>query len=131
MKSKLLRVTAPRLEILRIAWNSPEHFTADEMHQWVLEEDASASRATVYRTLALLAEGDFLSTMNDGRGTVLYERYLDDEGHHDHMICLKCRQIIEFMSPDIERLQEEYARKHNFKLVDHTLRLEGYCSNCR
>ena len=69
--------------------------------------------------------------MNDGRGTVLYERYIDSEGHHDHMICLNCRKIIEFVSSEIERLQEEHARQHNFKLVDHTLRLEGYCAECR
>ena len=112
-------MTAPRLEILRIAWNSPEHFTADEMHQWVLEEDASASRATVYRTLALLAEGDFLSTMNDGRGTVLYERYLDDEGHHDHMICIKTGKIIEFTCQEIEDLQDEIAKEKGYEIVKH------------
>ncbi|MBC8371632.1 MAG: transcriptional repressor [Planctomycetes bacterium] len=131
LRAKRLRVTNPRREILRIAWNSPEHFTADEMYQWVLEDDANASRATVYRTLALLAEADFLSTMNDGKGTVLYEKHLGEDGHHDHMICVSCRKIIEFVSEDIERIQTEVAQQNSFKLTNHTLRLEGFCVTCQ
>jgi Fur family ferric uptake transcriptional regulator len=131
LRGKGLRVTNPRRDILRISWNSPEHFTADDMYQWVREDDADASRATVYRTLALLSEADFLSTMNDGKGTVLYEKHLGEDGHHDHMICTGCRKIIEFVSDDIERIQEEVATKHSFKLLNHTLRLEGLCVACR
>jgi Fur family ferric uptake transcriptional regulator len=131
LRTKGLRVTNPRRDILRIAWGSPEHFTADQMYAWVLEDDADASRATVYRTLALLSEADFLSTLNDGKGTVLYEKNLGGDSHHDHMICLSCRKIIEFVSADIERIQDEVALLHKFKLITHTLRLEGLCVSCR
>jgi Fur family ferric uptake transcriptional regulator len=131
LRGKNLRVTNPRRDILRIAWSSPEHFTADEMYAWVLEDDANASRATVYRTLSLLAEADFLSTMNDGRGTVLYEKHLGEAGHHDHMVCLSCRKIIEFFSADIERIQDEVAAEQSFNLTGHTLRLEGLCAACQ
>ena len=131
MRTKGLRVTNPRRDILRIAWSSPEHFTADEMYVWVLEDDADASRATVYRTLALLSQADFLATMNDGKGTVLYEKQLSSDDHHDHMICVACRKIIEFVSHDIERIQDEVAARHSFKLQNHTLRLEGLCVDCK
>ncbi|MDP6963675.1 MAG: Fur family transcriptional regulator [Planctomycetota bacterium] len=131
LRGKQLRATNPRRDILRIAWASPEHFTADEMYVWVLEDDANASRATVYRTLSLLAEADFLSTMNDGKGTVLYEKHMGEDGHHDHMICLNCRKIIEFVSNDIERIQDEVAAQNSFKLTNHTLRLEGLCVDCQ
>ena len=121
MRTKGLRVTNPRRDILRIAWSSPEHFTADEMYVWVLEDDADASRATVYRTLALLAQADFLATMNDGKGTVLYEKQLSSDDHHDHMICLETGKVIEFHDELIESRQEEIAKELGYEIVDHSM----------
>jgi len=62
---------------------------------------------------------------------VLYEKQLSSDDHHDHMICVACRKIIEFVSDDIERIQDEVAARHSFKLQNHTLRLEGLCADCK
>ena len=129
LRAKGLRMTGPRRGILLASWSSHEHFSAEEMFEQVSGMNLGASRATVYRTLSLLVEAGFLSSMNNGRGTMLYEHSLGHE-HHDHMICRACGDIQEFHSAKIERLQEEYALKFGFTLVDHTLRLEGYCASC-
>ncbi|MCP4093687.1 MAG: transcriptional repressor [Planctomycetes bacterium] len=129
LRTKGLRMTAPRRGILLAAWSSHEHFSADQMFEQVSALMLGASRATVYRTLSLLVESGFLSSMNNGKGTMLYEHILGHD-HHDHMICRGCGSIHEFHSEDIERLQEEYAAKVGFTLIDHTLRLEGYCASC-
>jgi Fur family ferric uptake transcriptional regulator len=129
LRGKGLRMTAPRRAILLAAWRSHDHFTAEQMYTRIAGQALDASRATVYRTLSLLVEAGFLSSLNNGQGTMLYEHILGHE-HHDHMICRGCGSIQEFHSPEIERLQEEFAAKSGFTLLDHTLRLEGMCAAC-
>lgn len=130
LRSKKLRMTRPRRDILLAAWDTHSHFTAEEMFTWVQGRDSNAARATVYRTLNLLVEGEFLASMNNGQGTQLYEHILG-HSHHDHMICRGCERVLEFRSEEIEQLQEEIAERNNFLLVHHVLRLEGYCPKCR
>lgn len=129
LREKNLRMTEQRKAILLLAWDTHDHFSADEIYAWVRDQDASASRATVYRTLALLVEGGFLSSLQDARGMTLYEHILG-HSHHDHMVCLGCGRILEFRNESIERLQEEVAAAHRFHMVRHELRLEGYCASC-
>lgn len=130
LREKRLRMTDQRRAILLLAWETHEHFTADDMFAWVRDRDASASRATVYRTLALLVEGGFIDTLRDGRGQTLYEHILG-HAHHDHMVCMSCGRILEFRNDEIERLQEEVAAQKGFTILRHTLRLEGTCARCR
>ncbi|KAA3610826.1 MAG: transcriptional repressor [Planctomycetota bacterium] len=129
LKQRDLRVTSQRRDILSLAWSTHEHFSAEELYAWAKERDASTSRATVYRTLALLVEGGFLSPLDSGRGQLLYEHILGHH-HHDHMICLQCGKILEFRCEAIEQLQLEEAKRRRFHLVNHSLTLEGYCGSC-
>lgn len=129
LKRKGMRATKPRREILKLAWSTHGHFTAEELVQWARDEDASLSRATVYRTIGLLVGGGFLAALDGGRGQMLYEHILGHD-HHDHMICMECGKIIEFRNDEIEALQREIAASRNFHLVQHTLTLEGYCAAC-
>lgn len=129
LRTRELRMTDQRREILLLAWGTHEHFTADAMVEWARARDASVSRATVYRTLSLLVEGGFLATIERGHGQTLYEHILG-HSHHDHMVCVTCGRILEFRSEEIERLQDEVAARHHFRLLRHTLRLEGECSRC-
>lgn len=130
LRRKGLRVTDQRREILQAAWATHDHFSADELYHWLREKGSKASRATVYRSLALMVEGGFLSGLDGGKGQMLYEHFLG-HSHHDHMICLKCGRIIEFRCEEIEKMQHEMAAKHRFALLNHTLTLEGYCAACR
>ncbi|RMH01764.1 MAG: transcriptional repressor [Planctomycetota bacterium] len=130
LRRKGLRVTVPRREILTETWATHDHFSAEELYARLRGKGSRASRATVYRTLALLVEGGFLGALDGGRGQMLYEHILG-HSHHDHMICLACGRIIEFRCAEIEDLQDQIARRHRFRLVGHTLTLEGYCPACR
>ncbi len=129
LRSKGLRVTRPRQMILELAWSTHEHFTAEDIFRWACKKDLSIARATVYRTLALLVEGGFLAPLDSGRGQLLYEHILGHK-HHDHMICLHCGRIVEFRSPEIEKLQDEAAARHSFQILHHSLILEGVCGSC-
>ncbi len=130
LRRKGLRVTDQRREILNAAWATHEHFSAEELYTWLRDRGSKASRATVYRSLSLMVEGGFLSGLDSGKGQMLYEHILG-HSHHDHMICLKCSKIIEFRCEEIEAMQHQMAEKHRFRLLQHTLTLEGYCSSCQ
>jgi Fur family ferric uptake transcriptional regulator len=136
LRKRRLKLTSQRQRILDFVFSTHEHFTAEGLLRWMQDEtpgdevEAQVSRATVYRTLSLLAEGGFIGSIDNGRGEVMYEHLLGHE-HHDHIFCLECGRIVEFRNEAIEALQEQVAREHGFTLTDHSLRLEGTCAPCR
>ena len=95
----------------------------------MVAQAAGVSRATVYRTIGLLTEGQFLEALDTGQGELLYE-HVRGHKHHDHIVCLGCGRIEEFMDQRIEDLQQEACERKGFTLVKHSLRLEGYCKSC-
>jgi len=130
LRSHSLKLTSQRERIFDRAFATHEHFTAERLYGWLREEPGvSVSRATVYRTLGLLVEGRFLESLDTGSGELLYEHVMGHR-HHDHLVCLDCGKIQEFFDEGIEQRQEEICREHGFELVDHDLRLRGYCRAC-
>jgi Fur family ferric uptake transcriptional regulator len=92
---------------------------------------AGVSFATVYRTMKLLEEAGIATArrFGDARGT-LFEVAIG-RTHHDHLICLSCGRIVEFVQPEVERLQDEIAAAHGFSLEQHRHELYGTCATCR
>lgn len=129
LRKQGLRVTAARQQIVETTLELSGHFTADDLLAAVRARGHRASRASVYRTLALLVEGEFLESREFQRGQLSYE-VMVGQLHHDHLICNACGRIVEFECPEIERLQEQMATQHGFTLDSHSLRLFGRCSDC-
>ena len=130
LRTRSLKLTSQRRRIFDRAFGTHEHFSAERLYEWLKKEPGpKVSRATVYRTLALLLEGEFLSALDAGQGELVYEHVLGHH-HHDHMLCLDCGRIEEFSDERIEELQREACRKKGFLLVSHDLRLRGYCRGC-
>ncbi len=123
-------MTQQRLRIVERVYATHEHFSAETLFAWLRDEDGVAvSRATVYRTLELLASGGFVESLDAGRGEMLYEHCLGHT-HHDHLVCTDCGKIVEFREPRIEKLQAAVASKNGFTMTGHLLRLSGLCSRC-
>lgn len=120
-----LKVTLPRLRILQLLDGSKQkHVTADDVHRLLIDQGEDIGLATVYRVLNQFeAAGLVVKHMfDDGSGRPPQACYeLDEGGHHDHMVDLDSGEVIEFFDEDIERLQEEIARKHGYEIVDHSL----------
>ena len=134
LRTKNLRFTKQRAAILKAIYGTHRHVSADQLyallHKGGQAAELDISRATVYRTLALLAEGGFVQALDLGRDTgALYEHTLGHE-HHDHMICLLCGRIIEFSDSRLEQIQEEAVRKHGFHAQSHRLNVFGTCDRC-
>ena len=122
--------TQQRLHILQAFLEFEGHCAAEELLNAARRRDPSVSQATVYRTLKLLCHAGLARTMHFGDGMARFERRLAEE-HHDHLICELCGRTIEFFSAEIERLQEDLARQHNFAPTRHRLYLYGVCPACR
>jgi Fur family transcriptional regulator, ferric uptake regulator len=115
-----LKITHPRMRILEILeTSSSKHMTAEDVFKLLLENSDEIGLATVYRVLNQFETAGIVSRNNFEGGQAVYE--LDRGGHHDHMVCLDTGKVIEFESPDIERLQREIAEAHGYSLEDHNL----------
>lgn len=129
LEKKDLKLTSQRRTILRQAMEAKGHFSAEQLLKFSKKQDPTVSKATVYRTLALLKESKMLEEQDFGDGKKLYER-AEGRKHHDHLICIKCGSIIEFENDSIEALQDREASRHAFKVVYHSLKLFGFCRSC-
>ncbi|MBK8977509.1 MAG: transcriptional repressor [Planctomycetes bacterium] len=128
MRERGHRWTNQRRLIADVAFGTHEHFTADELLDMCRRVDSQVSRATVYRTLAMLEEAGFVEGLDTGENGRRFEHVLGHE-HHDHMLCQDCGRIVEFADPELERLKEAVAAQHGFRLVSHTLKLVVACQN--
>ena len=77
----------------------------------------------------ILVENNFARKMDVGDGKARYENKIGSP-HHDHLICISCGIIIEFVNPKIEDLQKKIATENKFILTRHILQLFGTCHNC-
>jgi Fur family ferric uptake transcriptional regulator len=123
-----LRLTRQREQVALALAGASDHLSADEVAVRLRNE--GVSKSTVYRTLQLLVGAGLADGQDYGDGRLYYE-WMVGRHHHDHLVCLGCGQLIEFHSPDIEKLQDRVAGAHDFDVVSHTHKLFGYCGRCR
>ena len=124
-----LRSTSQRDVILDIFLSTHEHLSVEDLYLKVKASHPGIGQATVYRTLKLFVEAGLAHEMALPDGRTRYEHQLASE-HHDHLICIRCNRIIEFEDENIERLQQEIAKRHGFVLTNHKMRLCGICPAC-
>ena len=130
LKQAGLKTTLPRLKVLSILESSEvRHLSAEDVYKFLLEEDESIGLATVYRVLTQFEDAGLVIRHNFEGERAVFE--LNDEDHHDHMVCVECGSVTEFIDLRIEALQEKVASSHNFNIQDHSLTLYGVCSNCQ
>ncbi len=123
-----LNTTQQRELIVDYFLKSREHVSIDDLLARVRKRNAKVGYATVYRTLKLLVEAGLAIQRQFGDGQSRFELAGD---HHDHLICTKCGEIIEFESVEIEALQDRVADRFGFELERHRLELYGRCGDCR
>ncbi len=128
VRAEGLKSSQVRLGLVRAIAAMAGHFTA-EMLQARLMRRGSVSKATLYRTLAMMQDCKLLVSHDFGGGALYFESALN-QPHHDHMYCLGCGAISEFTSRGIEALQARIAAEAEFELTAHSHKLYGYCAPC-
>ncbi|MBI3815538.1 MAG: transcriptional repressor [Nitrospinae bacterium] len=129
ISDKKLKFTSQRNFILETFLKEEGHISTEELYKKVSQKYPSIGLATVYRTLKLLSECGLAHERQFGDGQTRYEHSYEHV-HHDHLICTRCGKIVEFGNADIEKLQNDVARKNKFKIYAHKLELYGLCHEC-
>ncbi|GGB02627.1 Fur family transcriptional regulator [Allosediminivita pacifica] len=118
-----LRMTGQRRVIAAVLEEAEDHPDVEELYARASGRDPRISLATVYRTVKLFEESGILDKVDFGDGRARYEDA--ERAHHDHLIDLKTGEVIEFVDPEIEALQEKIAERLGYRLVGHRMELYG------
>ena len=121
-----LKVTLPRLKILEILESSAtRHLSAEDIYRTLLESNEDIGLATVYRVLTQFEAAGLVSRHHFEDGMAVFE--LNQGTHHDHIVCLECGRVEEFMDAGIEERQDSVAARLGYEIRDHSLILYGNC----
>ncbi|TAN42825.1 MAG: transcriptional repressor [Nitrospirae bacterium] len=126
---KGFKFTKEREEIFSEIMLIEGHFDPDELFITMKTKGSKVSRASIYRTIPLLVDGGLIEKVEMTDRHAHYEKK-PGKRHHDHMICSICGKVIEFYSPELEKLQESICRKEKFKALRHSLEIMGRCGDC-
>ena len=118
LQNEKLKLTSQRLAIFDEVIYGKKHRECEEICTSLKRKNNNVSRATVYRTLDILIKYDFVRKMDIGDGRIRYESKIGHP-HHDHMICVETGKIIEFVSDEIELIQDKIAEEKGYKIIKH------------
>jgi Fur family ferric uptake transcriptional regulator len=125
-----LKFTPERQTLLEEVLSNPEHFEAEQLLISLRQSGKRVAKATIYRTLPLLVDCGIIKQVQFGETLTRYEHTFG-QSPHDHMVCLRCRRIIEFDSSEVLRLRDDLARQFGFEALSHRLQISGVCAQCR
>lgn len=130
LKKAGLKITLPRVKILQILESARDHhLSAEDVYRILLESGDDIGLATVYRVLTQFEEAKLVIRHNFAEGHSVFE--LDHGDHHDHLVCVKCGRVEEFVDKIIEERQEHVAEKAGYAITDHNLNIYGICNLCQ
>ena len=130
LKKAGLKVTLPRMKILDLMESSTvRHQSAEDIYQALRDEGEEVGLATVYRVLTQFEAAGLVTRHHFEGGQAVFE--LNREGHHDHIVCVSCGKVEEFVDEIIEQQQEKIANQKGYAISDHSLILYGTCPDCQ
>lgn len=126
LKTIGLKATAPRLKILNLFETSTvRHLAAEDVYRLLLNDGLDVGLATVYRVLTQFEQAGLLIRHHFESGKAVFE--LNQGHHHDHLVCMNCGRVEEFLDPEIEQRQTRIAVERGFAIREHALYLYAEC----
>jgi len=124
-----LKVTLPRLKILDMLEKADNrHLSAEDMYKALLDDGEEIGLATVYRVLTQFEAAELVRRHHFEGGNSVFE--LNQGTHHDHILCVKCGRVDEFVDDVIEERQAAVAKRMGYQMTDHSLYVYGVCPAC-
>jgi len=125
-----LKVTLPRVKILNIIESGgSRHQSAEDVYKALLDMGEDIGLATVYRVLTQFEAAGLVKRHHFEGGHSVFE--LNEGSHHDHIMCVKCGKVDEFVDETIEVRQKDIAKRLGYEMTDHCLYMYGICSKCQ
>lgn len=130
LKKAGLKATVPRMRILHILENSRQrHMSAEEVYKTLLDAGEDIGLATVYRVLTQFEQAGMVKRHHFESGQAVFE--IEHGTHHDHILCVKCGRVDEFVDETIEQRQRAIAAEKGYSMTDHSLYIYGVCAQCQ
>lgn len=130
LRAKHQKMTKPRKIILEAFLGTEGHLTTEAILQQAKKIDPGIGQATVFRTVRLIEDAGLAREALQADGARTFE-HLADHPHHDHLICVQCGRVIEFLNPAIEREQRKIFAQYGFEPRGHMMELLGLCPECQ
>lgn len=130
IKEQGLKATSQREDIAQVFFSTNRHISVEELYNEVRQINPRVGYATVYRTMKLVKECGLAAERHFADGQARFEN-IEEERHHDHIICERCGRILEFVHPQIEQLQEHVSKQFDFLATTHKMEIYGICRECR
>lgn len=128
LKKAGLKATLPRIRILQMLENSKQrHMSAEDVYKALLKAGEDVGLATIYRVLTQFEAASLVTRHHFEGGHSVFE--LKQGPHHDHIMCIQCGKIVEFVDDIIEERQRVMAEQNGFDIQDHSLILYGRCKD--
>ncbi len=127
-----LKVTLPRVKILQILETEDDgnaHLSAEDVYKALLDSGEDIGLATVYRVLTQFEAAGLVKRHHFEEGHSVFE--LNEGSHHDHILCVKCGRVDEFVDETIEQRQRAIAGELGYEMTDHSLTMYGICPSCK
>lgn len=129
LKKVGLKATLPRIHVLQLLLsNEGEHMSAEVVYRKLHDLGIDVNLATIYRVLTQFEEAGLVMRHQFDATTSVFE--LERHDHHDHMVCVRCQRVIEYVNPEMVALQESVANQHGCEMVDHTHVIYVICREC-
>jgi len=119
-----------REQILDMFLKMERHPTISDLYERIRKKNPKIGLATVYRAMKVICQAGLARETDFGDGLKHYEHEYGHE-HHDHLVCVKCGRIIEVVSPEIEKIQSQLAKRHTFIPLRHRMQIFGTCKSCQ
>jgi len=129
LRERSLKFTRERQTLLQEVLANPDHFEAEQLLVNLRHAGKRVAKATIYRTRPLLVACGILRQVQFGDKLTHYEHTFG-QSPHDHMICRRCRRVVEFDSEDVVRLRTALAARHDFQALSHRFQIFGLCGQC-
>lgn len=130
LKTAGLKITVPRVRILEMLRGArARHMSAEDVYRALMTTGDDIGLATVYRVLAQFEESGLVRRHNFDENCAVYE--LNEDEHHDHLVCVECGHVEEFCDPVIEERQQNIAAAARFDMQEHSLIIYGNCEKCQ
>jgi Fur family ferric uptake transcriptional regulator len=130
LRERSLPVTTQREQVAEALFAAGGHLSVEDVEQLLRGRDLHVGKATIYRTLDLLADSGMIVERDFGEGFRRYER-VPGHPHHEHLICLRCGKVVEFQNDRLERMKSLIADEYGFQHLHHRLEIYGVCRECQ
>jgi Fur family ferric uptake transcriptional regulator len=124
------KITAQRRAVIKAIADTHEHLTPAEIHKKARRDNPRIGLVTVYRTMEILADVGLICELHSGGNCRSY-LLRRPAGHHHHLICSDCGQVVDFTDCDLRGLERRLSEETGFEMESHLLEFLGCCPQCQ